>query len=149
MLTDRLDNDVDVKLIFREPDFGDSDGKVRAMLQTLQHRGFEMGKHVKLQLKTHTKGVIVDSTSVALGSHNWSVSGVLHNRDASLIFRNAPEIAEYYERYLLMDWGSVAKEVLPTDLFAPRIAGDDEETPPGMRRITLTMAEGEEGPQYS
>ena len=28
-------------------------------------------------------------------------------------------------------------------------AGDDEETPPGMQRITLSFTEGDEGPQYS
>src|SRR3954471_14738957 len=28
-------------------------------------------------------------------------------------------------------------------------AGDDEETPPGMQRITLSFSEGDEGPQYS
>ena len=47
----RLEADIDVKMIFRDPDFGDKDGKVAAMLQTLQHLGFEMDKHVKLQAK--------------------------------------------------------------------------------------------------
>ena len=74
------------------------------MLQTFQHRGFKIGEHVKLMPKTHTKGVIVDSNSVALGSHNWSPIGTLHNRDATLIFRDAPEIAQYYERVFLNDW---------------------------------------------
>ena len=74
--------------------------------------------------------------SVAIGSHNWSRSGALDNRDATLIFRDAPEIAQYYERVFLNDWGVLAKDVMPTELFAPLLAGDDEETPPGMQRIT-------------
>ncbi|HKG85943.1 MAG TPA: phospholipase D-like domain-containing protein [Beijerinckiaceae bacterium] len=148
-ITKRLEDDVDVRMIFREPDFGDSDGKVKAMLQTFQHRGFKIGEHVKLMPKTHTKGVIVDSNSVALGSHNWSPVGTLHNRDATLIFHDAPEIAQYYERVFLHDWGVLAKDVMPTELFAPLVAGDDEEPPPGMRRITLSFTEGDDGPQYS
>jgi len=28
-------------------------------------------------------------------------------------------------------------------------AGDDEETPPGMQRITLSFTESDEGPQYN
>ncbi len=149
-ITDRLNNGVDVKLIFRTPDFGDKGNKVRDMLQTLQHRGFEMGEHVRMQSKTHTKGVIVDSKSVAIGSHNWSVSGVLDNRDASLIFHGAPAVAQYFERVFLMDWGSLAREVLPTELFAPVLAGDDEEPPPGMQRVTVTVPENdEEDIQYS
>lgn len=145
----RLKDGVEVKMIFRDPDFGDSDGKVKAMLETFQHLGFEMGEHVKLQAKTHTKGVIVDSHSVALGSHNWSPLGTLHNRDATLIFHDAPEIAQYYERVFLNDWGTLAKETLPTELFAPLVADDDEPTPPGMQRITVSYPEGDEGPQYS
>lgn len=145
----RLRDDVEVKMIFRDPDFGDDDGKVKGMLQTLQRLGFEMGEQVKLQKKTHTKGVIVDSKSIALGSHNWSPTGVLHNRDATLIFHDAPEIATYYERVFLNDWAARAKDVLPTELFAPLLAGDDEDTPPGMQRMTVGFSTDGDGIQYS
>jgi len=42
----------------------------------------------------------------------------------------------------------LGKDVMSTELFAPLVAGEDEETLPGMQRITLIFTEGD-GPQYS
>jgi len=90
-ITKRLEDGVDVRMIFprtrprrrRRQGQGDAADLAASRLQD--------GEHVKLMPKTRTKGVIVDSNSVALGSHNWSPLGTLHNRHATLIFHDAPE----------------------------------------------------------
>lgn len=87
---------LDVRSIFRP--FQD----IRSDLEALQAFKFDMGK-VRLDEKCHTKGIIVDSRMVMLGSHNWTNAGTSYNPDASLIFYD-PEIAEFFERIYLYDW---------------------------------------------
>src|SRR5262249_43803764 len=87
---------VDVRIIVRDlPD-------TRTQLEALHEYGVSLD-HVKVLKATHTKGVIVDSSVVMVGSHNWSNDGVLYNRDASLIFYDAG-IAKFYEEVFLYDW---------------------------------------------
>ena len=38
---------------------------------------------------------------------------------------------------------------MPTELFAPLVAADEEETPPGMQRVTVSFSEDDDGFQYS
>ena len=64
---------------------------------------------VRIQTRVHNKGIVVDSTTVALGSHNWSGDGTLRNRDATLIIHNE-EAAQYFERIFLADWTTLARQ---------------------------------------
>ena len=118
----RIAEGVDVRIIVRDlPD-------VRTQLEALQDFGFAMSQ-VKVLRSTHTKGVIVDSSVVMIGSHNWSNDGVLYNRDASLIFFDE-DIARYYEQIFLYDW-SRARQQLHFEEAMPVIVGDSESAPIG------------------
>jgi phosphatidylserine/phosphatidylglycerophosphate/cardiolipin synthase-like enzyme len=98
------DETLDVRLIFRNI------GPVRKKLESLQAAGFNM-KRVRMQEGCHTKGIIIDSRTVLLGSHNFTNQGVLVNRDASLLIRN-DDIAKYYERVFLHDWEQLARDTI-------------------------------------
>jgi PLD-like domain len=120
-LLEKMNDGVDVRIILR------NEGDVGSMLEALQYQGFDMDK-VRLQLGCHNKGIIVDSNVpgseiVVVGSHNWSSDGVVHNRDASLIFYNGA-IASYFADVFQYDWDTLAhqralSEVAPSDLAAP------------------------------
>jgi len=113
---------VDVKIIVRDlPD-------VRAQLEALQDYGFDM-RCVKTLRNTHTKGVIVDSSVVMVGSHNWSNDGVLYNRDASLILYDA-RAAKFYEDIFLYDW-TRARHRMTYETAMPVIADAEEGAPAG------------------
>jgi len=51
----------------------------------------------------HTKGILVDSRSTLVGSHNWTNEGTTYNRDASLLFDD-PEVTAYFEQVFSHDW---------------------------------------------
>ena len=95
------DPDLDVRIIIR--DIGD----IRGKLESLQAAGFDR-QRLRVQRGCHTKGIVIDSSTVLLGSHNWTDSGVQANRDASLLIHR-PEIARYYERVFLHDWDRLAR----------------------------------------
>src|SRR6202453_1439933 len=61
----------------------------------------------RFQPACHNKCVIVDTSVVMFGSHNWSNEGVKTNRDASLIFDDK-EIAEYLAEVYDYDWSRLA-----------------------------------------
>ena len=103
---------VDVRMITRVKDFPDPKHKLRNMVEALQAEGFEVGRHLKLQSRCHNKGIIVHGRIVCVGSHNRSPSGVMTNRDASLIIRHA-DVANCLQRIFLHDWTSRAQDVLP------------------------------------
>ena len=108
------DASLDVRIIIR--DIGD----VRKTLESIKTAGFDMDR-VKVQTDCHTKGIVIDSETVLLGSHNWTNEGVQVNRDASLLIRR-PEIARYYERVFLHDWERMARSRIVEDampLLAP------------------------------
>ena len=92
---------LDVRIILR--DLPNS----RKMLEDMQNYGFDMSC-VKLQPNSHTKGIVVDSEILVLGSHNWSNDGTLYNRDASLMFFDS-DMARYYEGVFLYDWDALAR----------------------------------------
>jgi hypothetical protein len=92
---------LDVRIILR--DLPNS----RKMLEDMQNYGFDMSC-VKLQPNSHTKGIVVDSEILVLGSHNWSNEGTLYNRDASVMFFDS-QIARYYEEIFLYDWDALAR----------------------------------------
>ena len=108
---------LDVRIVFRDPrEFSVSGGT--ASLQKLLERAKDFGldtTQMKVQRKCHTKGIIVDSREVMLGSQNLTNAGALYNRDASLRVRDE-DVAKYFRTIFLFDW-----EVLATQ------AGEEEE----------------------
>jgi phosphatidylserine/phosphatidylglycerophosphate/cardiolipin synthase-like enzyme len=115
------DQQLDVRIIFRNI------GPVRKKLESLQAAGFNM-KRVRMQSGCHTKGIIVDSKAVLIGSHNVTNQGLQSNRDASVLIRNA-DIAGYFERIFLHDWDRLARATI------------NEEATPRLRRAS-TEASG-------
>jgi len=95
---------LDVRFIFRNI------GPIRKKLESLQAAGFNMEK-IHTQAGCHTKGIIVDSETILLGSHNVTNQGVQVNRDASLLIRNN-DIAKYYEKVFLHDWEKLSKATI-------------------------------------
>jgi phospholipase D-like protein len=129
---------LDVKIILRSlPNAGDE-------LEALKY--YAATKHgitdlpIKYQDGSHTKGIIVDSKNVVVGSHNWSEQGVTVNRDASLIFFN-PDIASYYEKIFNHDWQFLAKPKVFSDEEMPMVvfqgAGEaaEADTPSSLMRV--------------
>jgi phospholipase D-like protein len=98
------DASLDVRIIFRDIFL------TRKKIESIKAAGFDMNR-VRAQVNCHTKGMIIDSETVLIGSHNWTNQGVQANRDASLLIRR-PEIARYYERIFLHDWDHVAHDVI-------------------------------------
>jgi hypothetical protein len=119
----------DVRIIIR------GDFNPRPVLEKLKDFGFDMSK-VRAQKKCHTKGIVVDSNRVVLGSHNWTNQGTLVNRDASLIFFDE-EIARYYQEVFEFDWENLAKPRLDLELPAIELAEPEVEAAEGMVKVSL------------
>jgi phosphatidylserine/phosphatidylglycerophosphate/cardiolipin synthase-like enzyme len=77
-------------------------------LEQLKALGFDMSL-IRIQQNVHNKGIVVASTVVAVGSHNWSDQGTQTNHDATLIIHNV-KAAEYFERIFIHDWTKMAKQ---------------------------------------
>jgi phosphatidylserine/phosphatidylglycerophosphate/cardiolipin synthase-like enzyme len=76
----------------------------------------------------HNKLVIVDDEKVLLGSQNWSTTGLLSNREASLLVEHAG-IAAYFAEIFDADWRMSEPTATPPDgLFAAAVAGLAEPT---------------------
>jgi len=69
--------------------------------------GFDLDRVLRIQNRVHNKGIVVDSSVVALGSQNWSADGTLYNRDATVIIHH-PGIAQYFEQVFTDDWNNRA-----------------------------------------
>jgi hypothetical protein len=119
----------DVRIIIR------GDFNPRPVLERLKDFGFDMDK-VRAQKKCHTKGIVVDSARVVLGSHNWTNQGTLVNRDASLIFFD-DEIARYYRQVFEFDWQNLAKQRLDLEMPDVELVGAEAEAPEGMVKVSL------------
>lgn len=124
------DPDLDTRIIIR--DIGD----IRKKLESLQLMGFDMSK-VRVQRGCHTKGIVVDSKTVLVGSHNWTNKGTQYNRDASLIFHDRG-IAGYYEDVFLHDWERWSRPSIREELM-PLVAEEEEATPAGMIRVSWSQ----------
>jgi hypothetical protein len=98
------DQELDVRLIFRNI------GPIRKKIESLKAYGFDM-KRVRVQAGCHTKGIIIDSKVVLIGSHNFTNEGLQVNRDASLLIRHEG-IAQYYERVFLHDWMNLSRDTI-------------------------------------
>ena len=132
------DPDLDVRIIFRNI------GPIRKKLESLKLAGFDMSR-VRSQVGCHTKGIVIDSKTVLLGSHNWTDQGVQVNRDASLLIHR-PEIAAYYERVFLHDWDRLAQTTIneaamPVPLLTDEAVGPASE--PGFERAPWSAWEDE------
>jgi hypothetical protein len=73
-----------------------------ATLEQLQAMGID-NAIIRIQNNLHNKGIIVDSSVVAIGSQNWSAPGVTTNRDATLVIFN-DQAAQYWQEIFVHDW---------------------------------------------
>ncbi len=60
--------------------------------------------------KIHTKGMIVDSDTVVLGSLNWNNNSARHNREVVLVLEGE-EVGDYYQRVFVADWHGGARRL--------------------------------------
>jgi hypothetical protein len=134
----QMQPDIDVRIIFRDGrEFPDGEEKQQLLLETLQDFGIDTSTDaIRLQPKCHTKGIIVDSDEVLLGSQNLTNQGALFNRDASLLVRS-PKVAKFYEKIFLFDWENLAHNVAEESVAGIRRAAPGEVPPPGFRRVKL------------
>jgi len=137
----------DVRVIFRDAaDFGRPDDleKQQELIERLKHFGLDTSPNgMRLQSKCHTKGIIVDSKEVLLGSQNLTNGGSLFNRDASLLVRS-PKVAAFFEKIFLFDWDNLTHNDADERVGGIRRARPGEETPPGFRRMRLSELLGED-----
>jgi phosphatidylserine/phosphatidylglycerophosphate/cardiolipin synthase-like enzyme len=101
--------------------------------------GFDIGV-IRIQAGIHNKGIVVDSKTVMVGSHNWSGAGSASNRDASLIFDHE-KIAHYFEKIFVHDWTHFTRAYVHKP---PRVrfATPGEPTPAGFECMTLSQIIG-------
>jgi V8-like Glu-specific endopeptidase len=143
LLRDKQQAGVDVRVIFRDArEFGASNGPAQQkLLERLKDFGFDTD-FIRVQMRCHTKGIIVDGKEVMLGSHNLTNQGSLFNRDASLLVRD-PEVAAYFEKVFLFDWNTLATQEVDELVGGMRLASQGEETPVGFRRVSVAELLGE------
>lgn len=143
VLHNKQKSGVDVRIIFRDSrEFGGSAlADQQKVLERIKDFGFNTD-FIRLQKGCHTKGIIVDTSEVMIGSHNLTNMGSLFNRDASLLIRD-PEVAKYFEKIFLLDWNTLAKQEADELVGGMRIARPGEETPIGFRRISLAELLGD------
>jgi phosphatidylserine/phosphatidylglycerophosphate/cardiolipin synthase-like enzyme len=71
----------------------------------------------------HNKLIVVDNKAVLLGSQNWSTTGVLSNREASLLVEHAG-VAGYFAEIFNADWDmSEPTGAPPDEVFAAALEG--------------------------
>jgi hypothetical protein len=133
-LLERQQKGLDVRIIFRS-----GYGKEGDIYRNAVEFGFDKDS-VRFFGTCHTKGIIVDSEHVLLGSQNWTGAGTQPNRDASILIFDNPKAAKYFKDIFEFDWESVATNRVPPDHGSTRsartTAGDEEAAvPSGMRLI--------------
>lgn len=143
ILRDKQRAGVDVRVIFRDArEFGSGSAtSQQKLIERIKDFGFDTD-FVRLQKGCHTKGILVDSAEVMIGSHNLTNEGSLFNRDASLLVRD-PEVAQYFETLFLFDWKTLARQEADELVGGVRLAQPGEETPVGFRRVSLEELRGE------
>ena len=120
---------VRVRIIFRTV----LPAQTRLDLERLKDYGLDLAG-VKVQFNCHTKGIVVDRRRVLVGSQNWSNDGVSVNRDASLLFDDAP-LAEYFAGIFEHDWNNLAQPQIGSEWAPVAVAVPGAGTPPGMVRL--------------
>lgn len=141
-LRDKQINGLDVRIIFRDiREFGAGNaGKQQRLLEKIKTFGLDTN-FIRVQRGCHTKGIIIDSQEVLLGSHNLTNDGSVFNRDASLLVRDA-EVAAYFEKVFLFDWENLSTQQINEMVGGVRVARVGEETPAGFRRVSLAESLG-------
>lgn len=131
----------DVRIIFRDAREYHRKKDVerqQELIERLKEFGFDVSPNaLRLQMRCHTKGIIVDSREVMLGSQNLTNGGSLFNRDASLLVRS-PKVAAFFEKIFLFDWDNLTHNVADEKVGGIRPVGPGEETPKGFRRVKLS-----------
>jgi len=145
-LRDQHGRGLDVRIIIRDSrEFpGEAAQKQQETIERFKQFGLDTSPDgMRLQRRCHTKGIVVDSSSVILGSQNFSNAGALFNRDASLLVRAPKKVAEYFERVFLYDWRFRAHN--DADERVGGVRRSDGRSPParGFRRVTLAELLGE------
>jgi phosphatidylserine/phosphatidylglycerophosphate/cardiolipin synthase-like enzyme len=127
----KQESNVDVRIILRGE-------YARGTVEDLKTYGFNVKRSVlRLQDRCHTKGIIVDSDKVLVGSHNWTNSGVTTNRDASFLFEDK-EITEHFAKIFLYDWNRLNGVRINESMPAVKIADPTDRPPAGMRLTQLS-----------
>ncbi|MBL8874052.1 MAG: trypsin-like peptidase domain-containing protein [Planctomycetaceae bacterium] len=146
ILRDKQRSGLDVKIVFRDArEFGRVKNRERQeeLLERMKDFGFDTSpEHLRLQRRCHTKGIIIDSKEVLLGSQNLSNQGALFNRDASLLVRS-PKVAKFFEQVFLFDWEVLGHNDAEEFVGGIRRARPGEETPKGFRRVSLSELLGD------
>lgn len=137
----------DVRIIFRDArEYGRAKDLERQqeIIERLKDDGFDVSPNaMRLQLKCHTKGIIIDGKEVLLGSQNLTNGGSLFNRDASLLVRSE-KVARFFEKIFLYDWDNLAHNEADESVGGIRRAAPGEATPPGFRRVKLSELLGDD-----
>jgi hypothetical protein len=137
LLTKVADGIEDVRIILRELPHA-SDELEALQYYAWENFGIDDLSFIKYQPGCHTKGIILDSKVVVVGSHNWSNPGVSKNRDATLIFFNS-DIAQYYEKVFLHDFAVLAKPKVLSDEEMPIVIrpteSDEIAADPGLETV--------------
>jgi phosphatidylserine/phosphatidylglycerophosphate/cardiolipin synthase-like enzyme len=95
-------------------------------LQAMKDFGLDFDEHYRFLSRTHfvhchNKLIVVDDEKVLLGSQNWSTTGLLSNREASLLVEHAG-VAGYFAGIFDADWqmsapdGTSPEAVLAADV---------------------------------
>ena len=104
--------------------------------------GFDMTK-VRIQSNCHTNGIVVDKKRVLVGSHNWTNSGTVFNRDASLLIDHQA-VAEYFETLFLFDWANMSRQRTVFEESAARLISPEAARETQGRVVSLMEYLGEE-----
>lgn len=127
---------LDVRIIFR--DIGD----VATALERAKDFGFDM-KKIRVHRHCHTKGIVVDRREVMVGSHNWTNSGAVFNRDASLRILNT-KVAGYFEDLFLFDWENMSRQKSVFEEVTARLVGPEAAKTAKGQVVSLAEYLGEE-----
>lgn len=89
----------------------------------MRDRGFGFGSSYRYLSSTHfvhchNKLVVVDDTKVLIGSQNWSTTGLLSNREASLLVEHAG-LTGYFAQIFDEDWRLSEPGAAPPDAVPP------------------------------
>ncbi|MFB9080572.1 phospholipase D-like domain-containing protein [Flavobacterium procerum] len=147
-IVEKQDSGVAVRIIFRDPrEFGPKGqaGLVKTLTR-LKKFGFNTG-NIKVQCRCHTKAIIVDSlddvnAKVLFGSHNFTTTGAMYNRDASLLIRDS-EVARYFQEIFDFDWSVLAVQETHESITTLKLALASEAAPEGFQKVLLSEILGE------
>ncbi|MBU1940700.1 MAG: lamin tail domain-containing protein, partial [Candidatus Thermoplasmatota archaeon] len=106
-LIEKAKEGLDIRVILNyNPVYEPSNEKINLTKKQLTKYGIKV-KYLytnwSIFTNSHTKGMIVDNTTVLISSINWNENSVLNNREAGLIVEN-PDVATYFAEVFFHDW---------------------------------------------